>query len=181
MQLRTWILACLAMWPVWAFAQQLPPATVAVIDYQRIVSESEAAVSIRSQVDARHQRYQEQIAGEERRLHEANRELERQRSVLAPEAFATKREDFDKDVAAVQRMVQDRRLELDLVNSEAVGVMRNKIIAIIESLAEDQGFNIVLPTSGVLLFTPELDLTEEVLGRLNGELPFVKVPEKPSE
>lgn len=172
-----WLAAWLLVWPVLALSQPLPPAVVAVIDYQRVLNEADAAHSIRDQIEARRQRYQDQIAKEERRLHDADRELEGQRSLLQPDAFAQKRQAFEKDVAAVQRMVQDRRRELDEMSAEAFAVIRNNIIEIVGQLAEDREFNVVLPSSGVLLFAPQIDLTEDVLGQLNENLPDVRVPE----
>ena len=47
-----------------------------------------------------------------------------------------------------------------------------------QELAEARGFNLVLPTSGLLLFSPSIDLTSETLARLDEKLPNVKVPEK---
>ena len=162
-------------------AQNLPPAVAVVVDYQRILRDAKAARSIRAQVDARHERYQEQIAREERRLHDLDRELDQQRSVLTPEAFAEKRKQFDSDVAGVQRMVQERRRQLDDVSAEAFTQVRNSIIEIIGELSEIKGFNLVLPSSGVLLFAPQIDLTEQVLALLDEQLPDVRVPENAAQ
>ncbi|MCB2052772.1 MAG: OmpH family outer membrane protein [Geminicoccaceae bacterium] len=160
-----------------AALEPLPPAVAAVIDYQRILRDAKAAQSIRRQVEARRQRYQEQIAGEEQRLHEADKALAKQRSILAPEAYAEKRRVFETDVAEVQRMVQDRRRQLDEVSASALSEVRNRLIEVVGDLAETAGFNIVLPSSGVLLFSPSIDLTEDVLNLLDRRLPDVKVPD----
>ena len=156
----------------------LPPAVAAVIDYQRILRDAKAAQGIRSQVEARRQRYQDQIAKEEQRLHEADKELTRQRSLLSSEAFAERRQTFEEDVAAVQRMVQERRRQLDDVSALALAEVRNTLIEVVGELAESAGFNIVLPSSGVLLFSPKIDLTEDVLVLLDQRLPDVKVPDE---
>ena len=65
-----------------AAQEALPPAVAAVIDYQRILREAKAARAIRDQVDARRKLYQDEIAKQEQRLHEADKELARQRSIL---------------------------------------------------------------------------------------------------
>ncbi len=161
-----------------ASAQPLPPATAAVIDYQRVFKDARAARAIGDQVDARRQLYQEEIAREEQRLHEADKELARQRSVLSPEAYAERRRGFEQQVAEVQRMVQGRRRQLDQAKAMALNEVRSAMIAIVGELSDVRGFNLVLPTSGVLLFAPQIDLTEEVIGRLDVELPSVKVPER---
>ena len=164
-----------------AVAQQLDPAVIAVIDYQRILRDAKSAKSIRDQVEARRQSYQIQIADEEKRLHEADKDLAAQRSVLSAEAYAEKRRLFEEDVNGVQRSVQERRRQLDDVSAAALAEVRTAIINVVGELAEDRGFNVVLPSSGVLLFSPMIDLTEDVLANLDERLPIVKVPEDLSE
>lgn len=158
-------------------AQSLPPATAAVIDYQRVMREAKAAQSIRNQVEARRARYQEEIAAEEQRLLEADRELARQRGILAADAFAERRKAFEEDVARVQRFVQERRQQLDDVSAMALGEVRESVIQVVGELAERLGFNLVLPSAGVLLFSPQIEITDEVLDELNAALPDVRVPE----
>jgi outer membrane protein len=159
-------------------AEQLPPAVGAVIDYQRVLREAKAAKSIRDQIETRRKLYQDQIAKEEQKLNDADKELAKQRAVLSAEAFNGKRQEFQKKVGTVQRMVQERRRTLDQVSSTALNQVRNAMIQIVSDLSEERGFNLVLPSSAVLLFSPGIDLTEEVIKRLDGKLPNVKVPEK---
>lgn len=177
-------LACLSSTPppvaaaAAAAAEQFPPAVGAVIDYQRVLREAKAAKSIREQIETRRKLYQDQIAKEEQKLNDADKELAKQRAVLSAEAFNGKRQEFQKKVGTVQRMVQERRRTLDQVSSSALNQVRNAMIQIVSDLSEERGFNLVLPSSAVLLFSPQIDLTEEVIKRLDGKLPSVKVPEK---
>ncbi len=158
-----------------AAAQQLPATVAAVIDYQRILRDAAAARSIREQIEARRKVYQEEISNEEQRLHEADKEFAKQRSVLSPEAFAEKRREFEQDVAEVQRMVQERRRELDRMSAAALNEVKEALIEIVTSIAEERGFNLVLPSSEVLFFSRSLDLTEEVLAKLDARLPQVRL------
>ena len=161
-----------------AAADALPPTVAAVIDYQRILRDSRAARAIRDQVESRRRLYQEEIAKEEQRLHEVDKDLAAQRNLLAPDAFDSKRQTFERDVAAVQRMAQERRRQLDQVAAVALGEVRSAMIEVVGELARSRGLNLVLPSSGLLLFSPEIDLTEEVLRRLDQQLPNIKVPDK---
>jgi outer membrane protein len=163
-----------------ARAQDKPPAAVAVVvDYARILRDSKAARSIREQIEGRRKTYQDQIAKEEKRLFDADKELAKQRNVLSPEAFAEKRKAFEQDVMQVQRLAQDRRRQLDQVAAAALGDVRNSLVEVVGALADQRGFNLVLPSSAVLLFSPKIDLTDEVLAQLDRKLPNVKVPDKP--
>ena len=160
-----------------AAAQKLPATVAAVIDYQRILRDAAAAKSIRQQIEARRQSYQEEISKEEKRLHEADKAFAKQRSVLSNEAFAEKRRAFEQEVAEVQRLVQDRRRELDGMAAAALNKVKEALIEIVTSIAEERGFNLVLPSSEVLFFARSLDLTEEVLTKLDARLPQVQLSE----
>jgi Skp family chaperone for outer membrane proteins len=157
---------------------RLPPTTAAVVDYQRVFKDAKAARAIGDQVDARRRLYQEEIAKEEQRLHEADKELARQRTVLTPGAYAEKRRDFEGQVAEVQRMVQARRRQLDQAKAMALNQVRSAMIEILGEMSDARGFNLILPSSGLLLYSPQIDLTDEVLSRLDAKLPNVKVPEQ---
>lgn len=172
------LLALLPQRGAWA-QEKLPAAVAVVVDYARILRDSKAAKSIRDQIESRRKVFQDQIAKEEKRLFDADKELGKQRSVLSPEAFAEKRKAFEQDVMGVQRMAQDRRRQLDQVAAAALGNVRNSLIEVVSALADERSFNIVLPSSTVLLFSPKIDLTDEVMARLDKKLPSVKVPDKP--
>lgn len=159
-------------------AQQLPPAVAVVVDYQRILRDAKAARSIRDQIEERRKLYLDQLSQQEQRLHEVDRELARQRSVLAPDVFAEKRRAFEQQVLEVQRLTQERRRELEDVGTAALNEVRQAVIDVVGELADSRGLNLVLPSSSVLLFAPELDLTEQVLALLDKKLPDVKVPEQ---
>jgi len=157
-------------------AQQLPTTVAAVIDYQRILRDAAAARSIREQIEGRRKAYQEEIGKEEQRLHEADKAFAKQRSLLTAEAFAEKRREFEREVAEVQRLVQERRRELDNASAQALNDVKTALIEVVTSIAEERGFNLVLPSSEVLFFARKIDLTEEVLAKLDARLPDVRVP-----
>ena len=155
--------------------ENLPPAIVGIIDYQKILRDAKAAASIREQVEGRRKSYQDEITAQEQRLREQDQALVKQRTVLSAEAFATKRREFEKEVAEVQKNVQVRRRQLDEVTAVALNEVREAIIQVVSQLAEVKGFNLVVPSSTVLVFSPRIDVTEDVLALLNQRLPDVKV------
>ncbi len=148
-----------------------------MVDHQRILRESKAAKSIQQQLEVRRRLYLDQLAKEEQRLNEVGKELARQRGVLSAEAFAQKRKEYEEAVQALQRASNERRRQLDEALAAANNVVRQALKEIVDELAETRGFNLVLPASGVLLYSPKIDITDEVLARLDRKLPTVKVPE----
>lgn len=170
------ILQALAMsWSATAKADQLPETVAAVIDYQRVLQEAAASKSIAEQMEVRRKAYQEEIAEQEQRLYDAEREFTKQRSVLSEEAVGAKQKELEADVQAVRELTQKRRQQLEDVSTEAVSKVERALFEVLTTIAEERGFNIVLPTSQVLFFSRQIDLTDEVLAELNEVLSEVPV------
>ncbi len=158
-------------------AAPIAPAVVAVIDYQRLLRESEAAKSIRRQVETQRRAYEAEVEAERERLSAADRRLNQERDDLPPEIYRERRRAFEEDVAEVQRLVQERRRQLDAASSAAFQRIRDTVVQIIDSLSDRYRFNLVLPRSEVLVFAPEIDLTADVMAELNRRLPQVDIPQ----
>jgi outer membrane protein len=158
--------------------EKLPPAVAAVIDYQRVLREAKSAKSISDQLEARRKQYQDQIGKEEQKLSDADKELAKQRGVLSAEALNAKREDLQKRAAELQKLVNDKRRQLGTVSSAALNEVRNAMLQVVGDLSGEHGFNLVLPSNTVLMFAPKIDMTDEVIKRLDETLPAVKLPDK---
>lgn len=161
-------------------AGDIPPAVVAVLDYQSVVRNSAAGQKVREQIDAYRANFQQEIAEEEQRLKETEANLQRQQTILAPAAFEEKRRDFERNVIAMQRKAQDRSHQLDRSLNAAIGRIQAAIIPIVQRLTKELGFNVVVDKTQVLFARRALDITEKVLQELDRTLPHVDVP-KPGE
>ncbi|SNB67978.1 periplasmic chaperone for outer membrane proteins Skp [Arboricoccus pini] len=158
-------------------ALPMPTTVAAVVDFQRLMSDAKAAKDINDQVEARRKSYLDELSAEEQHLYDTDKEIARQRSVLAPEVYTQKRRDFEQRVQQAQRLSQERRQQLEAVRARALGTVRQAVIEVVDELAKQRGFNLVLPSSTVLLFAPDLDLTQDVLAILDKKLPHVEVPD----
>ena len=163
----------------WSADQDQLPATVAaVVDYQRVLQEAAASKSIAEQMNVRRKAYHDEIAKEEQRLYEAERELAKQRSVLSEEAVNAKQKELEADVQAVRELTQKRRQQLEQVSAEAVSKVERALFEVLTGIAEERGLNVVLPTSQVLFFSRQIDLTDEVLAQLDATLSEVPVTDR---
>ena len=156
----------------------LPPTVAAVIDYQRILQESAASKNIAEQMETRRKAYQGEISKEEKRLFEAEKELAKQRSILSEEALSEKQNEFETKLADIRKLTQERRRQLEQISAEAVNEVKKALIEIVTGIAEERGFNLVLPSSQVLFFSRQIDLTDEVLAKLDAKLPQVAIVDK---
>ena len=155
--------------------EPLKSPVVAVVDVQRIMQESSASKGIQKAIESQRDSYQKEIQTLEDKLQNAENELRKQQTVLAPDAFATKRRDFEKQVADVQRTVQERKRTLDTAFNEAMTNVQKTMLEIVQDIADERGANVVIPRNLLVLFASNLDVTENVLERLNKQLPTVAV------
>ena len=166
--------------PFQSSAQQLSAAVIAVVDVQFILQKATAATSVRDQVNKIRTEYQEQVNQQDQELRKQEQELKRQQSILAPQAFNEKRQEFQTRVAGVQRQVQERLRKLDQMRAQGLKGIERALRPIIIDLSKERGFNVVLASTQLVFASKALDITQTVLERLNQTLPTVNLT-PPSE
>jgi Skp family chaperone for outer membrane proteins len=152
----------------------------AVLDVQKILRSAKAVKSIRDQITAYGTAFEKEIEKEREKLRKGNQELARQRTILAPEAFAEKRREFEQQVVEVQRMVQKRQRDLDKSRTVAMAKVNKSYIDIVTKLANERELFMIIRKGQTAFANPSLDVTKEVLDLLNKKQPTVKV-EKPGK
>ncbi len=158
-------------------AQQLSPTVIAIVDYEKIRRDSLAFRDIREQLKQRSQLYQEEINKQEQGLRIANQEITRQQTILAPDAFDQKRREFETQVSQVQLSAQTRKRELDEAQDRSYREVGTALRDVIAELSRERGFNVVLGRNQVMYADKSINISDEVLARLNQRLPTVRVPE----
>jgi Skp family chaperone for outer membrane proteins len=156
-----------------AYAQDTGTLGIVVIDTQSIYREALAVKGLQSLIDKQRSAYQEELRKQEETLRAADQELARQRTVLSPEAFAQKRRDLEEQVATLQREIQSRRRALEKLFGEGMKQVQTALVVIAREIAEARKADFVIDKSAVALVRPELEITQEVLKRLDQKLPKV--------
>lgn len=157
-------------------AGKTPPAVVAIIDSQRINREAEALKGARQQLEQYRFTFQSEIAKEEEKLRAEEQEIARQRAVLTPEVFEQRRQGFQAKVIDLQKRIQERSQSLEKMLNSVREQVTQQVIEILKELSQERGYNIVLDRAQVQIVIGEnIDITPDVLGRLNKRLPTVKV------
>jgi Skp family chaperone for outer membrane proteins len=157
---------------------QVAKDKIAAIDVQRIYRESAAAMALRQQLDTRRAAEQDQLRAREKGLFEADRELRRQRTILSSQIFSQKNQDLAKQVAALNRDVQNHNKTLKDLLDRGISEVQKSLIDVVSEIATERGLDLVITAGSVVLQNPQLDITEEAMARLNDRLPTVSL-EKP--
>ena len=164
-----------------ATAQDRPPS-IGIVDVQKILRDSQASRSLRPQIEELRKNYQTSVRKRETELRKASQELQRQRAILSSQAFAKRRNDYEEKARKAQVDFQQRKRRIDNAYGAAMRVIQKSMVVAAAKIAEERNFDIVLPKSLVLLADQKLDITGEVLRRIDESLPSVKLETaKPAE
>ena len=146
-----------------------------MVDVQRILDESLAAKSVQKQLETQRAKFQTEIEKEENGLSQAEQDLTKARDTLTPTAYSDREQQLRQRFPTVERHVQARRKVLDQAFTDSMNDVRASLLDIVKDVAHERGANLVLIKQQVLWNDKVLDVTDEVLGRLNQKLPQVTV------
>ncbi len=162
-----------------AFADALPIATVNI---QQVMHDSSAAKSVTDQLENKQKAFQVELKKKDEALQKEEQDLGKQKSVLSKEAFEEKTRAFRSKVTDIQKEVQSKKSLLDNAYARALNDIQKAINEIIADLAKEKSFQIAIPTSQLLYADNKLDITAQVLERLNKKMSKLDVkfdaPEK---
>ena len=149
--------------------------SIAVVDIQLIINESTAMKAVREEVAGLREKLRAEVVQEEARFREEREKLLRQRGVLTPQAFGRRRNQLVSKFATVQRELQAKSRGIDAAAAATLREFQKSLFGIVEELAKERGYTLVLARSRVPYAHPTYLETQEVLSRLNKKLPVLKL------
>lgn len=160
---------------------KLPSPVIAIIDMQRILQESLAAKNVQKQLEIQRAKFQTEIEGEENGLRQTEQELSKSRDQIAADVYADREQQLRQRFLTVERHVQARRKLLDQAFTDSMNTVRASLLAIVDSVAHERGANLVLVKQQAVWVDAPLDVTDEVLKRLNAKLSDLTVKMPPED
>lgn len=149
---------------------------IAIINMEAVRRNAAVMKDIRAQVSAYRSSFQKDVQKEEEALRTANEELRRQRTILAPEAFAEERRKFEQRLVEVQRGVQTRRKALDRAQNDALAKVQNALGKVIGDIATEHSLTLILREDQTVLAAKQLNITSVVLKQLDNSLSKLQLP-----
>jgi len=165
----------MASMPHTASAQSNVALKIVTVDITAIRANAEATKGIKAQLLKIKEIMMAQLQGEEKTLREANAELARKRTLLAPDAFVAERKKYEQRVVAFQTKRQQSQ---KFMNDKVIGAnnqLTSKMLEIIGRYAEANQVSLVLPINATIFAAESYNISAEVLKTLNKELPNVVI------
>ena len=152
-----------------------PNTSIGVIDLNKIYSEATAAIDAGKQIDKIAIEIENEIKLDEEEIIKEQNSLIEAQSIMAPEAFETKRIEYESKVQKFSNETQSKRMKIE----ELIAVTRNDILdavkPILEEISNEKGITIIIDKSLIWLNAEKMDITNEVIKELNKSLPNIKI------
>jgi outer membrane protein len=167
----------------YAEAQQAPsspPATppalnVLVVDVQSLLQNAKSAKMVRTQIEQKRGEFAKEISQQEEALKRERDALQRQLASLSEDARNKKGREFQQKLSDLDRSVQTKRQTLEKSNAEALESIQSVVLKIITEIAKERKANLVFQRSELVLFDNNFDVTDQVLTKLDEQLPTLTV------
>ena len=146
-----------------------------VVDMGKIVQNTDAAKGIFSELEGKRKQYQDQIKKEEDALKVTEQEIVKAKEKMSKEDFEKKAKEFEGKIVAGQKMVQEKKKTLDEAYASSMGKLRSEAAKVIGEVAKERGYSAVFTQDAVVMAATELDITDEVISRINKNVKKIPV------
>lgn len=148
---------------------------IAVINIDKIVQESKVMVHIQKEIAKKQELYQEEITNKQNNLEEKQKKLEAKKTLLSQSSLEDEARKFQQEVLNLKEYVDKRQANLQKSSLQAMELVNVKIKEIVEEISQTKDIKLIIPASQTLYFEDSLDISDEILKKLNKVLTKVEV------
>ncbi len=152
-----------------------PNTSIGVIDLNKILAEADAAIMASKQIEKIATEIEIEIKDSDEAIIKEQELLIESQAIMAPEAFEVKRKEYEKKVNNYNTERQAKLMKID----ELIAISRNDVLnalkPILEEFANEKGITVLLEKGSVMLNADKMDITDDVLKKLNKDMPKLEV------
>jgi Skp family chaperone for outer membrane proteins len=148
---------------------------IGVLDVEQIVKESVAMRDIQKKVTKKQEEYQAEVTKKQKSLESEQKSIESKKNILSKEALEKKVTEFEKKVEELKEFVDKKQNNLKKASLDGMSKVNDEIKDIISEIAKEKDLDLIVPSSQALFYKDELDISEDVLKRLNKKITKVSV------
>ena len=164
-----------------ARAQDVPDPAVIVVDMERLQRDAAAARSIREQSDARRREIQAAMAEREAAIRAEETKLAEERENLDPAEFRQRVERFEAQVFETRAFARQETARLQAALTGASQQLRRRMLPILADVMRERRAQVLLDSGQVVLSIQGIDVTAEVIERVDAAVPAMTLDLPPAE
>ncbi len=145
------------------FAQELK---VGFVNIGRLINESPQAAEAMESLQEEFAPRQREIIALQNDFKEKQARMERDREVMGPDERQNLDRELRKEERDLSRSQQEFTEDINLRRNESLGKLQRELLKQVQIFAEQENYDLVLSSDGVLFASPVIDVTEKVLAGL---------------
>lgn len=165
--LRILLLLCVSLSP--GLTAQAAELKIGAVNVIKIVNQSPQAEQANKRLQKEFEPRQKALQATENSLRSMQQKLEKDGPVMSE----SQRRNLERDLQTQGRDFQRASLELrddfNIRRNEELGKLNQQILEVINNLAKEEGFDLILNEGGVIYASPAIDITDKVIKRLAGK------------
>ncbi len=144
---------------------------IAVVDVERILSESKGAKSVQKQIDKKRKNFLSGVKKTEEKLRNDQKSIEKKRNDLSKEELFAEIQRFEKQRIEARSSIQDKKTALDKSYTKAMNILTKTIFDVCQEIADEDGIDLIITRQNIIVGSKSLDITSKVMERMNKKLP----------
>lgn len=157
--------------PSYSFAQ-----SIAIVDTDYIMNQSDAAKSIKSQLKTQREKFQQDFQSAEKALQEQEKSIIEKRPNLTDDEFKKQIDAFRQKMVSEERKFKQKQENVSQALNSALAELEKEIGLAIQQISKEKGFKFVLSKQDVLFAAAgQPDITQETLSLLNAKKKTIQV------
>lgn len=151
------------------------PLKLAVIDIEKILHESKAAQFIQKMVEEKRNLLQKDVEKYEKELRTEEALLKQLLQTQQDRSVSEKKSQLDAKVDGIQKRISSRSKILEEAFNNARGELIQTLMRLVAELAQEKDLTLILPKNLVIFGADDYEVTDQVLQRLNTQLPYIDI------
>jgi outer membrane protein len=148
---------------------------IAVVDVQTILNKSKPAKELQKQIKKTRDEYLKQIKKREDALRDQEKDIIDSREKLTKEELIAKQKKFETEYLSVQKYARENKKKLDSAFVKSMAEIERELFKIVEKIASEKGYTLVLRRQNVFLAANALDITEDAMKQLDKNIKDIKL------
>jgi outer membrane protein len=156
-----WVMFCV----IPAFAADV--AKIGIIDFQRVLTESNAGKSVQAQIQKKGRAMEQSLIELGQEIETLSEQMSRESMVMSKEKREEKQRELEIKKYDFQSMQKKFQMEFRELEAAEVEKLRSEIFDLAETIGKKEGFLLILEKSAAIYYPSTIDITDSLIEKYN--------------
>jgi outer membrane protein len=157
--------AWVMLWGTAVYAADV--AKIGIIDFQRVLTESEAGKSVQAQIQKKGREMEQSLVELGQEIEALSEQMGRESMVMSKEKREEKQRELEIKKYDFQSMQKKFQMEFRELEAGEVEKLKDEIFDLAEKIGKKEGFLLILEKSAAIYYPSTIDITDSLIEKYN--------------